>query len=119
APAAHRIAAPLLAYAHALQFASTWALAADVYVTVWETCGPRGNGQDGAPDIEAASIAALRLGACYRTLGQNIRAVAAYQAAAAIAEQRGDIGTVLRANLGQAKVIQERGNLPLADERIA
>jgi tetratricopeptide (TPR) repeat protein len=120
APAARRVAAPLLAYAHALQFTSMWALAADAYLTVWDTCGPPGrNGTAGAADIDAAAIAALRLGACYRTLGDPTRAATAYGAAGAIARQRGDLRTELRAQLGEAKLIQERGNLPLADERIA
>ena len=63
--------------------------------------------------------AALRLGACYRTLGDAERAGTAYAAAMAVAHERGDARTVLRARLGEAKLIQERGNLPLADARMA
>ena len=119
-PSIARIASPLLAYAHALQFSSQWALAADVYLTVWEACGAHGK-QVPRPidDSDCAMTAALRLGACYRTLGEADRAATAYAAALAMAEERGDVRTILRARLGIAKLIQERGNLPVADERMA
>lgn len=120
-PSIGRIASPLLAYAHALQFASKWAMAADVYTMVWEACGPRRlerTADDGA-DAESATTAALRLGACYRTLGEANKAAGAYAAALALATRRGDVRGMLRARLGDAKLIQERGNLPLADVRIA
>jgi tetratricopeptide (TPR) repeat protein len=118
-PSIARIASPLLAYAHALQFSSQWSLAADVYLTVWEACGPHGK-QSPRPvdDADCAMTAALRLGTCYRTLGEADRAASAYAAALAMSEERGDVRTILRARLGVAKLIQERGNLPLADERI-
>jgi hypothetical protein len=119
-PSIARIASPLLAYAHALQFSSQWGMAADVYLTVWEACGPHGwQSAKGAADAESAMTAALRLGACYRTLGAAERAGTAYAAAMAVAHDRGDVRTVLRARLGEAKLIQERGNLPLADARMA
>lgn len=118
-PTIARIASPLLAYAHALQFSSQWSMAADVYVTVWEACGPHGWRAAPGTDVENAMTAALRLGACYRTLGDGERAGAAYGAAFATARERGDVRTMLRARLGEAKLIQERGNLPLADERMA
>jgi tetratricopeptide (TPR) repeat protein len=119
-PPIARIASPLLAYAHALQFSSQWAMAADVYLTVWEACGPDGwQSAQGVADADSAMTAALRLGACYRTLGEAERAGMAYAAAMAMARDRGDVRTVLCARLGEAKLIQERGNLPLADERIA
>ncbi len=119
-PSIARIASPLLAYAHALQFSSQWALAADVYLTVWEACGAHGK-QLPRPvdDADCAMTAALRLGACYRTLGEADRAATAYAAALAMSEERGDVRTILRARLGIAKLIQDRGNLPLADERMA
>jgi tetratricopeptide (TPR) repeat protein len=119
-PPIARIASPLLAYAHALQFSSQWAMAADVYLTVWEACGPHGwQSAQGVADADSAMTAALRLGACYRTLGDADRAGTAYAAAMAVARERGDVRTVLRARLGEAKLIQERGNLPLADARMA
>jgi len=115
-----RAAAPLLAYAHALQFSSQWALAADVYFMVWEACAAYGTQTPrGMADAESATTAALRLGACYRTLGDAEKAAEAYAAAMIVARDRGDVRTTLQARLGEAKLIQERGNLPLADERIA
>jgi hypothetical protein len=117
-PLVGRIAAPLLAYAHALQFSSQWALAADVYFTVWEACGPHAVHAVPPQDTESATTAALRLGACYRTLGDAERAATAYTAAIAVARQCGDVRTMLQARLGEAKLIQDRGNLPLADARI-
>jgi hypothetical protein len=115
-----RIAAPLLAYAHALQFSSQWALAADVYSMVWDSCGPHGiQAARGLEDVESATTAALRLAACYRTLGETDRSAAAYAAAVAIARERGDVRTILQARLGEARLVQDRGNLPLADQQIA
>ena len=120
-PSIARVATPLLAYAHALQFSSQWSLAADVYLTVWEACGLHAAKPSARPlaDADCAMTAALRLGACYRTLGEADRAAAAYATALAMAQERGDIRTVLRARLGEAKLIQERGNLPLADAAMA
>jgi hypothetical protein len=119
-PSVARIAAPLLAYAHALQFSSQWAPAADVYSMVWESCGPHSiHAARGMSDPESAATAALRLASCRRTLGEADRSAAAYAAAIAIASERGDTRTVLQARLGEARLIKERGNLPLADQRIA
>ncbi len=118
APRFSRVSAPLLAYGRALEFASQWSLAADVYLTVWEGTGPQAPGADAA-DLESAAIAAQRLGICYRTLGELDRACAAYGEAENIARQRGDQEMVLSARLGLAKVVQDRGNFPLADQRFA
>jgi tetratricopeptide (TPR) repeat protein len=120
APSAARIAAPLLAYAHALQFSSQWALAADVYLIVWDACGPHSPLASRAlEDSESATTAALRLGACYRILGDSERANAAYESALAIANLAADKRSSLWARLGKAKLIQDRGNLPRAEECIA
>ena len=118
-PSVARVAAPLLAYAHALQFSSDWALASQVYLTVWNACGPHAVHAQAPGDLESATVAALRLGACYRMLGEVEQANAAYEAAVALAKHTGDLRTVFLARLGLAKLVQDRGNLPLADSCIA
>jgi hypothetical protein len=118
-PSVSRVAAPLLAYAHALQFSSEWSLASQVYLAVWNACGPHSIQAQGDGDIESASVAALRLGACYRMIGEEERATTAYEAAVALSKQMGDLRTVFLARLGLAKLIQDRGNLPVADSCMA
>ena len=119
-PSVARVASPLLAYAHALQFSSQWALAADVYLLVWESCGPHSMmATRSLHDPESAVNAGLRLAACYRMLGEAERAGNAYAAAFALAHERGDERSMLRARLGEAKLVQDRGNFPRAEELIS
>lgn len=107
---AHRVRVPLvaprlLAYARALQFEGRWDLAADVHRTVIAHAHP----------IEEADIviaANMQLGACLRTLAEWDEATAAFARAGYAATMCGDIVTVLRARIYEAKISIERGNLP-------
>jgi tetratricopeptide (TPR) repeat protein len=110
-PAVSYIAAPLLAYAYALQVRAAWALAADVYETVVCECGAAWQDQSRC-DAVAAATAALRSGFCYRQLGDRARAEEAYT----VAETLGGTYIALRAQLGRANLAVDRGNLPVAEE---
>jgi len=110
-PTVSYIAAPLLAYAYALQARAAWAMAADVYETVMRECGAAWQDQSRCDAVSAAT-AALRSGFCYRQLGDRARAEEAYT----LAETLGGTYTVLRAQLGRANLAIDRGNLPAAEE---
>jgi tetratricopeptide (TPR) repeat protein len=107
------IVGPLLAYAYELQVRTAWALAADVYESVFEGCG--GERTDSVyGDPAGAAAAAIRLGACYRQLGDRDRASEAYMTAERIGIELRDTYTVLAARLRHAKLSAEHGNLPAA-----
>jgi tetratricopeptide (TPR) repeat protein len=112
-----RLVAPLFAYARALHIRSAFALAADVYAIVWDSYV--GDGVIGPLDGEVATATAIYLGVCYRTIGDNERAQQAYRTAGALAATRGDERSMLRANLGEAKISVGRGDLSVAHERLA
>jgi len=114
-PAVVHLAAPLLAYAHALQVRAAWVLAADVYESVLEECGCAAV-EPARCDLPAAATAALRLGSCHRQLGDRARAAEAYAMAEVMGARADDIYTVLKAQLGRAKLTVDRGNLPEAEE---
>jgi hypothetical protein len=113
------VADALIAYGDVLLTRSAWALAADVYATVWDTraapdtrfgggVDPRDvedtaarsatidavdGGGDGELQIAPASaMAALKLAICYRMLGRSAEASDAYTAARAAAIQCRDPG---------------------------
>jgi hypothetical protein len=87
----------VVAYPHWLAARGTAAVAIDRY------------------DSPLMDDASLRLGACYRVLGDHDRAVDAYARVQERAAARGDIERALRARLGAAKVAAVRGNLPIAE----
>jgi len=112
-----RLVAPLFAYARALHVRSAYMLAADVYAILWEAY--IGDSAIGAIDGDVATAAAMYMGACYRTMGDAEHAAQAYRAAGALAVRRGDERNVLRAKLGEAKLVAGRSDLSAAHERLA
>jgi tetratricopeptide (TPR) repeat protein len=119
------VADALIAYGDVLLERSAWALAADVYATVWDTraapdtrfgggIDPRavedkaarpattdavdGEGEEGLQIAPASAMAALKLAICYRMLGRSEEAVDAYAAARAAATQcrDPDVGEYVR-----------------------
>jgi tetratricopeptide (TPR) repeat protein len=85
-----------------------------VYEFVFDGCGRDDTDTVGC-DPSGASTAALRMGACYRQLGDRDRAASAYTAAERIGSRVGDSYTVLKARIRQAKLTMERGNVPEAE----
>jgi tetratricopeptide (TPR) repeat protein len=112
-----RLVAPLFAYARALHVRSAHMLAADVYVILWEA--HIGDGAIGPVDSDVATAAAMYAGGCYRIMGDTERAGQAYRAAGALAATRGDERNVLRAKLGEAKLVAGRSDFTTAHERLA
>ena len=112
-----RLVAPLFAYARALHVRSAYLLAADVYAIVWEA--HVGDSAIGTVDGDVATAAAMYMGACYRTMGDAEHAAQAYRAAGVLAEMRGDDRNVLRAKLGEAKLVAGRSDFSTAHERLA
>lgn len=107
-PDIHRVVTPLMAYAQALEYQAQWLLAADVYETLLAHLHP-------AEDSDASIAAHLRLGQCHRNLNNTEYALLAFQAAAEVAAEVGDMVGVLRGRLGEAQVALVRGNLPSAE----
>lgn len=106
----------LMAYAQLLEYDASWNLAADVYQAIIAHTHP-------VQDADIASQAQLRLGVCYRQLGNLAASLRAYQIAGSIAHAADDMVGVLRARIGEAKAAIARGNMPQAgsilDETIA
>jgi hypothetical protein len=144
---AEAVADALIAYGDALVARSAWALAADVYATVWDTraapdtrfgggIDPRD--ADDAPDepdarntpvatpagqiAPASAIAALRLAICYRMLGRAAEAREALAAARAAGTQCRDaqLGEYIafRARLGEALVLLDAGPSSEAERQL-
>ena len=130
----------LIAYGDALLARSAWALAADVYATVWDTraapasrfggdADPRDAGDpdgeiDAMPSVSAASaLAALNLAVCYRMLHRVTDAAVAYAAASAAAIHCRDplVGEQVRLSvrLGDALITMDRGDLAGAERQLA
>ncbi len=104
-----RIVTPrLMAYARALQLDGEWALAADVYRTVLAHAHPLN-------DADSVIHANLMIAACSRTLARWDDAWAAYGSAGEVAALTGDIMSMLKARMGEANVLTDRGNLPEAE----
>jgi len=112
-----RLVAPLFAYARALHVRSAYLLAADVYAIVWDA--HIGDGAIGTVDADVATAAAMYMGACYRTMNDAEHAAQAYHAAGSLAAMRGDEHNVLRAKLGEAKLVAGRSDLTTAHDRLA
>jgi tetratricopeptide (TPR) repeat protein len=104
----HAVAPRLMAYARTLDLDAKWGLAADVYETVLAHVHPD-------EDSEIAVNALLRLGRCLRETGDYAAATVSFTTAAELAHRSGDMIGTLRARIGEAKIVVERGNLPAAD----
>jgi tetratricopeptide (TPR) repeat protein len=98
----------LMAYARALQLDGEWALAADVYRTVLAHAHPLN-------DADSVINANLMIAACSRTLARWDDAWEAYGSAGEVAALTGDIMSMLKARIGEANVLTDRGNLPEAE----
>jgi tetratricopeptide (TPR) repeat protein len=108
-PDIHVVISPLMAYGQALEYDAKWTMAADVYQSVLAHLHP-------TEDSDASIAAHLRLGQCYRNLGNVDDAAAAFASASEIATAVGDMVGVLRARIGDARIAMLRGNLPRAEE---
>jgi tetratricopeptide (TPR) repeat protein len=112
----HAVAPRLMAYARSLDLDAKWALAADVYETLIAHVHP-------SEDSDVVVNAHLRRGRCLREIGSFAEATAAFTTAAEVADAHGDMIGMLRARIGEAKIVVARGNLPAAeamlDETIA
>lgn len=98
----------LTAYARALQLDGRWDLAADVYRTIASYLPI-------AEDADLAADTYMQLGGCLRTLGLLDEALDAYRAAGWIAAEQNMPAVGVRANIGEANVALQRGNLPAAE----
>ena len=104
----HAVAPRLMAYARSLDLDGRWTLAADVYDTILTHVHP-------VEDADVAVNAMLRRGHCLRQMGALVEASETYATAAEVAARANDMIGTLRARIGEAKVLAERGNLPAAD----
>ncbi|HEU4721130.1 MAG TPA: hypothetical protein VFS59_07175, partial [Gemmatimonadaceae bacterium] len=104
----HAVAPRLMAYARSLDLDARWTLAADVYDTILTHVHP-------VEDADVAVNALLRRGHCLRELGDHAAATAVLGTAGEVAQRAGDMIGVLRARIGESKILTARGNLPAAD----
>jgi tetratricopeptide (TPR) repeat protein len=104
----HTLCPRLIAYGQALEYDAKWSLAIDVYQVVAEHADPRA-------DADLVVTAFLRLGGCYRNIGDLDAAAGSYDRASTVALSAGDLIGVLTARLGEAKVAMSRGNMPKAE----
>ena len=104
----HAVAPRLMAYARSLDLDGRWTLAADVYDTILTHVHP-------VEDADVAINAMLRRGHCLRQMGALAEASETYATAAEVAARASDMIGTLRARIGEAKVLAEKGNLPAAD----
>jgi tetratricopeptide (TPR) repeat protein len=105
----HVVAPRLMAYARSLDLDAHWTLASDVYETILSHVHP-------VEDADVAVNALLRRGHCLRQMGSLSEASQVYGTAAEVASRANDMIGTLRARIGEAKVLAEKGNLPAADE---
>jgi tetratricopeptide (TPR) repeat protein len=104
----HAVAPRLMAYARALDLDAQWSLAADVYDTVIAHAHP-------VEDSDVAVNALLRRAHCMRELGELAVAMSTYGTAGQVARASGNLIGDLRAQIGEAKILAAKGNLPDAD----
>jgi tetratricopeptide (TPR) repeat protein len=104
----HAVAPRLMAYARSLDLDGRWTLAADVYDTILTHVHP-------VDEADVVVNALLRRAHCLRQMGELAEASAVYATAAEVATRASDIIGSLRARIGEAKVLADRGNLPAAD----
>ena len=102
----------LMAYGRALDLDAQWTLAVDVYETILDYVHPD-------QDCETAVNALLRRASCLRELGRFGDATACCDIAIDHAKRYGDKRGELRAELGHARIVYSRGDLPLADSMLA
>ena len=107
----HAVAPRLMAYARSLDLDARWTLASDVYETILNHVHP-------VEDADVAVHALLRRGHCLRQMGCLTEASTVYLTAAEVAARASDMVGTLRARIGEAKVLAEKGNLPAADEML-
>jgi tetratricopeptide (TPR) repeat protein len=107
-PDIHSVITPLMAYARALEYDAKWSLAADVYVSVLRHLHP-------GEDSDASIAAHLRLGQCFRQLGDMERASSVFEEAFGVATSVGDMVGALRARIGEAQIASAKGNIPRAE----
>lgn len=106
-PDIHVVVTPLMAYAKALEYDAEWRLASDVYHSVLAHLHP-------VEDGDASVAAHIRLGHCFRNLGQLEEAISAFVEASEVAHAVGDIVGMLRARIGEGIATMLKGNLPRA-----
>ena len=106
-PDIHVVVTPLMAYAKALEYDAKWRLASDVYHSVLAHLHP-------VEDSDASVAAHIRLGHCFRNLGQLEEAISAFVEASEVANAVGDIVGTLRARIGEGIATMLKGNLPRA-----
>ncbi len=104
----HAVATRLMAYARSLDLDAKWALAADVYETVIAHVHP-------VEESDVVVTAHLRRGHCLRMAGAYDDATNTFTVAGRLAQEMGDMIGMLRARIGEAKIVIARGNLPAAD----
>ena len=104
----HAVAPRLMAYARSLDLDAKWSLAADVYETVIAHAHPE-------EESEIAVNALLRRGYCLHELSEFSEATSSFKTAAELAHRHKDMIGMLRARIGEAKIVVARGNLPEAD----
>lgn len=102
------VAPRLMAYARSLELDARWALGADAYETIIAHVHP-------LEDADVAVNALLRRGHCLRELGDHTAANSVFGTAEEVANRAGDMIGVLRARIGEAKIMMAKGNLPAAD----
>jgi tetratricopeptide (TPR) repeat protein len=102
----------LMAYGHALDLDAQWDLATDVYETILDFV-------HADQDCETAVNALLRRAACLRELGKFDDSAVCCDIAIEHAKRYGDKRGELRAQIGRAKIVYSRGDLPLADAMLA
>ena len=107
----HGVTPRLMAYARSLDLEARWALAADVYDTILRHAHP-------FEDTDVVVNALLRRGHCLRQMGALAEAATVFVTAGEVATRASDMIGTLRARIGEAKVLAERGNLPAADEML-
>ena len=107
----HAVAPRLMAYARSLDLDARWALAVDVYATVIAHAHP-------VEDSDVAVNALLRQAHCLRELGDLTEAMETYEIAGQVARTSGNLIGDLRAQIGEAKILAARGNLPDADAKL-
>ena len=107
-PSMTTIAPRLMAYGRALNHRARWKLAVDVYETILAHA-------DAAQDMDVLIDANMALGYCLRMQGEFGPAMAAYADAGRLARESGDVIKAVGAQIADAKIAIDRGNLPQAE----
>lgn len=102
----------LFAYAECLEKRAELTLAADVYATIARLGEEEFDG-----DLLVDAL--IKLGYCQRTMGTLNEAESSYVVAGKIAKRLKDRARELRSQIGVARIVLSRGNLPKAEEMLA